>query len=101
MRDAEHQTRIRLGSIIWRTRDFLVLENILNLFARIIPVSGGTSAGRAARNSFIHSVFVDSSPDCAETGGKLAKILEKVRSADWDQTANRIVDTLAVSNLAL
>lgn len=93
--------RTRLGSMLWRTRDFLVLENILNLFARMIPATAGTAAGRANRNAFIRSVFVDSSPDDAETGNKLAKMLETIPTADWEQTASKIIDVLAASNIAL
>ena len=93
--------RTRLGSILWRTREFLVIESILNIFARMIPTTGGTAAGKAARTSFIKSVFVESSPDCAETGQKLAKLLQKVRTADWDHTATQVLDILASSNVAL
>lgn len=93
--------RTRLGSILWRTRDFLVLENILNLFARMIPTTGGTAAGRANRSAFIRSVFVNSSPDDVQTGEKLAKMLEKVPTSDWEETASKIVAILAASNIAL
>jgi hypothetical protein len=67
----------------------------------MIPGTGGTSAGKAARSTFIHSVFVESSPDCADTGKKLTKVLDKVRTTDWDHTATKIIDILALSNIAL
>lgn len=81
--------------------DYLVLESILNLFARMIPASGSTAAGRAARGAFIHSVFVESSPDDAKTGEQLAHMVEHVSTPDWEQTASKIVDVLAASRIEL
>ena len=81
--------------------DYLVVENILNLFARMIPPTNGNAAGRAERDTFIRSVFVQSSPENARTGEKLVKILENVPTSDWDQTAQKIIDTLANCNIAL
>ena len=78
-----------------------MIENILNLFARIMPVTNGNNTGRAERNTFIRSVFVLSSPDDAKTGEQLAKLIESVSSADWEQTSTKIVDILAQSNTAL
>ncbi len=77
------------------------MEIILNLFARMIPPTNGNSAGRANRNAFIRSVFVQSSPDDVKTGEELARMMETVSSADWDLTSSRIVDILAQSNIAL
>ena len=81
--------------------DYLVMECILNLFARMIPSTNGTSSGRAERSAFIRAVFVQSSPDDAKTAQELVKLLENVSNADWDQTAVKIVDLLSVSNIAL
>ncbi|KAF7796768.1 hypothetical protein EIP86_007951 [Pleurotus ostreatoroseus] len=76
------------------------MECILNLFARMIPSTNGTSSGRAERSAFIRAVFVQSSPDDAKTAQELVKLLENVSNADWDQTAVKIVDLLSVSNIA-
>jgi hypothetical protein len=81
--------------------DYLVMESILNLFARMIPPSGSTVAGRATRRAFIQSVFVESSPDDVKTGEKLADMVEHVSTPEWDQTASRIVEVLAASNIGL
>lgn len=77
------------------------MESILNLFARMIPSTNGSLAGRTERSAFIRSVFVQSTPDDVKTGEEVVKLLENVASADWDQTAMDIVDLLASSNIAL
>lgn len=81
--------------------DYLVLESILNLFARMIPPSGSSVTGRMDRRSFIRSVFVDSSPDDVKTGEELADMVEHVSTPVWEDTAARIVDALAHSNIGL
>ncbi|GJE97964.1 hypothetical protein PsYK624_141860 [Phanerochaete sordida] len=90
---------VKLGSMLWRTRDYLAMESILNLFARMIPPSGSTTTGRAERRAFIRAVFVDSNPDDAKTGAELAHMVEHVSTPDWEQTATRIVEALAASNI--
>lgn len=75
------------------------MESILNLFARMTPPSGSTTAGRAERRAFIRAVFVDSNPDDAKTGAELAHMVEHVSTPDWEQTATRIVEALAASNI--
>ena len=67
----------------------------------MIPPSGSSATGRANRRAFIRSVFVDSSPDDVATGEKLADIVEHVTTPDWEQTASKIVEVLASSNVAL
>ncbi|KAJ3554816.1 hypothetical protein NM688_g2911 [Phlebia brevispora] len=90
----------KLGGMLWRTRDYLVMENILNLFAQIIPRTNGTVAGRTERTAFVRSVFLQSTPDDIKTAEEIVKLLERVPSSDWDQTAAKIVDLLASSNIA-
>ena len=67
----------------------------------MIPATNGKARGRAERNAFIRSVFVQSSPDDIKTGEKLAKMLECVPSSDWETTSTKIVYILAGSNIAL
>lgn len=88
-----------LDTKLTSSQDYLVMESILNLFARMIPPSGSTASGRAQRRAFIRSVFVDSSPDDAKTGEELANMVEHVSTPDWEQTSSQIVDTLANSNI--
>lgn len=81
--------------------DFLVLESLLSLFARMIPSTNNTSRGRATRMDFIRSVFVLSSPENATTGEKIVKMLERISTSEWEPTAAKILETLAASNISL
>ncbi|CAL1703773.1 unnamed protein product [Somion occarium] len=89
----------KLGMQIWRTKDFLVLESLLNLFARMMPSTNNTLAGRSSRLAFIRSVF-GSSPENQATGEVLVKMLEHISTRDWEPTAVKILETLASSNIA-
>ena len=77
------------------------MESILDLFARMIPFTNGSSSGRSERSSFIRSVFVQSSPDRAGLGEQLVKMLERVPTSDWEQAASNIVAIIAKSDIAL
>ncbi|CCL98019.1 uncharacterized protein FIBRA_00012 [Fibroporia radiculosa] len=91
----------RIGRVIWRTRDYLALESLLTLFARLLPSIRDASSGRTKRTMFIQSVFVASqSPEVGSLGKTVADILENVSSADWDVTSRKIVDTLSKGSLA-
>lgn len=79
--------------------DYLAMESMLNLFARMIPHSGSKASGRTQRRAFIRSVFVNSSPDDAKMGEELANIVEHVSTPDWEQTSSLIVSKLAGSNI--
>ncbi|KAL6306614.1 hypothetical protein BKA93DRAFT_149887 [Sparassis latifolia] len=100
LRDKEILGGERLGSMIWRTRDYLVMESLLNLFARLLPSTKSSNSGRAKRAAFIHSVFLSSPPpEVGNVGKELVEILERVSSQDWEDTAIRIVEALANANI--
>ncbi|KAI0751808.1 hypothetical protein C8Q80DRAFT_599396 [Daedaleopsis nitida] len=101
LRDEQILGGARLGSCIWRTRDYLALEGLLNLFARVLPSTNKSSSGRAQRTTFIHSVFESTAPpELAHTGRQITEILEHVPTSDWEETSYRIVDALARGNVA-
>ncbi|PCH34902.1 hypothetical protein WOLCODRAFT_155555 [Wolfiporia cocos MD-104 SS10] len=90
----------RFGATIWRTKDFLPLESLLTLFARLLPSTKGTASGRAKRTAFIQSVFIKSSPpETTSIGQKISELLENVPSEDWDVTSRKIAEALAADNL--
>lgn len=92
-------TKFRLSP---RTIDYLPLEGLLNLFARALPSTNKSAAGRARRTAYIQSVFVASAtPEAKATGREVAGLLEDVPSSDWEETAARIIDALANGNIAL
>lgn len=78
----------------------MVLEALLNLFARMLPTANDTASGRARRNAFIANVFLSASEHTA-AGEGIAKILEDVPTSDWEQTAIKLFQALADYNGAL
>ncbi|KZT02012.1 uncharacterized protein LAESUDRAFT_815615 [Laetiporus sulphureus 93-53] len=91
----------RLGNAFWRTKDFLPMESLLNIFARILPSTKEAGSSRAKRSAFIRSVFVcPQLPETADAGQKVAELLEYVPSTEWEETSRRIVDVVAAASLA-
>ncbi|TBU29160.1 hypothetical protein BD311DRAFT_806382 [Dichomitus squalens] len=100
LREAKVLGGERLGSCIWRTRDYLALESLLNLFARALPSTRGSASGRTRRTAFIHSVFLQTAPpESAVVAKEITDLLERVSSSDWDETSLQIVDALARSSI--
>ncbi|OBZ66573.1 hypothetical protein A0H81_13373 [Grifola frondosa] len=91
----------RLGAIIWRTKDYLAIESLLNLFARVLPSTNNSASGRTQRTAFIQSVFVSpTTPEVTVMGQEVAALLEHVPTRDWEETASKIVDVLGRGNIA-
>ncbi|KAI0666118.1 hypothetical protein C8Q78DRAFT_1061541 [Trametes maxima] len=90
----------RLGSCIWRTKDYLALEGLLNIFARALPSTNNSAPGRAKRTAYIHSVFKSCEPpDALGLGTVISQLLEDVPTSNWEDTAVRLVDILAKGNI--
>ncbi|TCD62256.1 hypothetical protein EIP91_007133 [Steccherinum ochraceum] len=87
----------KLGSRFWLTRDYLVLEALLTLFARMLPVTNNTASGRASRSAFIRGVFISSAenPKAEKAGEEIASLLEHLTSKSWEPTGAKIFDILA------
>ena len=81
--------------------EFIVLESLLQLFARILPSTNHSTRGRGARMDFIRSVFVQSSPENKGTGEKICKLLERLSTTEWEPTALKILETFAAANISL
>ena len=81
--------------------DYLPLEGLLNVFARILPSTNKSASGRAQRTSFIQAVFkFTAPPELCEAGGDICSILQNVVTSRWEDTALRIVDVLARASIA-
>ena len=82
--------------------DYLPLECLLNLFARLLPSTNGTASGRAERTAFIRSVFKSPSPpEVSDAGAEICNLLENVPTSNWEETSVKIVDALASANVVL
>ncbi|KAI0820712.1 hypothetical protein BC628DRAFT_1395979 [Trametes gibbosa] len=91
----------RLGSCIWRTRDYLAIEGLLNVFARTIPSTHNSPSGRSKRTAYIDSVFRSCTlPEAIAAGSKIAELLANVPTSNWEETALKIVDILANGNIS-
>ncbi|KAI0333417.1 hypothetical protein GY45DRAFT_1359668 [Cubamyces sp. BRFM 1775] len=100
LRDKDVLGGERLGWCIWRTKDYLALEGLLNVFARALPSTHNTASGRAKRTAYIQSVFITRAPpELTSTGRIIADLLENVPTSDWEETALKIVDVLAKANI--
>ena len=95
------QSWLMIARLMHDKRDYLALENLLNLFARVLPSTNNSVSGRARRTTFIESVFKQSAPpECAAMGTEIAELLEHIPSSDWDETSLKIVKVLAEGNIA-
>ncbi|KAH9933688.1 hypothetical protein B0H21DRAFT_825760 [Amylocystis lapponica] len=100
LRDKDTLGGERIGSLIWRTKDYLALESLLHLFACVLPSTNNSATGRAKRTAFIQTVFVSSPPpESAAAGQTVADILEHVLTSQWEETALKIVNVLAIANI--
>ncbi|KAL5529125.1 hypothetical protein ACEPAG_5099 [Sanghuangporus baumii] len=78
-----------LGLTISKTRDFAVLETLLNLFAILLP----SSSAPPKRSSYIQDVFL-------ERGKDVLDLLDGQSAREWDETATRVLDILASSDIS-
>ncbi|TFY78090.1 hypothetical protein EWM64_g5922 [Hericium alpestre] len=83
----------RLGRVIAKTKDYVALEQLLDLLARLIPPTNNTAKGRASRKLFIEEVFINGGSD-AIPGDDIVKLLEFINSSEWEETSAKIVDIL-------
>ncbi|KAA1471330.1 hypothetical protein DENSPDRAFT_929478 [Dentipellis sp. KUC8613] len=84
----------RLGYVVSITKDYLALEQLLDLFARLIPPTKGSSEGRVLRMQFITEVFLTGARHLAESVD-IVKFLEYIPSSNWEETSAQVVEILA------
>ena len=78
--------------------DFLAVETLFTLFARLLPSINSGHSGRAKRSKFIQEVFLQSPFTC---GRELVQVLEEVSKSAWEDTVTILMDILANNNIAL
>ncbi|KAF9246579.1 hypothetical protein BU15DRAFT_70658 [Melanogaster broomeanus] len=87
----------RLGTAISRSRDYLLIEALLTLFARLLPPTNNTTQGKFKRTKFVKEVL--GSPKLFKCNAELLDIMHNISSTDWDDTAAQIIDALARSDI--
>lgn len=102
--------RGRFGAVIYETKgqifvtwlnnifdfyaDFLALDSLLTLLARLLPIAHNE---RSKRSGFIQDVFMQ--PDISY-GSELTQILEHIKKEDWNDTAARLLDVLSKHDIS-
>jgi hypothetical protein len=76
--------------------DYVVLETLLNLLARLIPSSSDPNK----HLSYIKSVFVISGqfPVC---GQEIVDLLQKEAIKDWEATSTKIINAVAKADISM
>ncbi|KZT26675.1 hypothetical protein NEOLEDRAFT_199803 [Neolentinus lepideus HHB14362 ss-1] len=91
----------RLGAVLYRTKDYLVLENILTLLGRIIPANTAAGTKSPKRTEFLRQVFVLTCPQGKQAMAKeLTDIMESAPTTDWDNTVMTVVEVLARADIS-
>ncbi|KAF7440755.1 hypothetical protein PC9H_001103 [Pleurotus ostreatus] len=96
LRDDKNLGGVRLGHMLFRMRDYLALESLLNLFATLLP----PYKSAAKRSQFIESVFETASPTHISCGKELTDMVQKSPLSEWEITSARIIETLAKNDIA-
>ncbi|KAF8892601.1 hypothetical protein BD779DRAFT_1784199 [Infundibulicybe gibba] len=93
LRDQEVLGGRRIGMVLSCNKDFLAIEALLQLFAKLLPSVAG---GREKRTEFINQVF---DPLTFSTGREIVGLLNSISSTDWDVTSLKIMDILAETDM--
>ncbi|KAI0792899.1 hypothetical protein C8Q75DRAFT_751872 [Abortiporus biennis] len=96
LRDPIYMGSQKLGLQIWLSKDYLVLESLLNLFARLLP----PSHHKTKRAAFMRAVFVEAYEENTKVGQQIVKVIQEFRSTDWDHIAVKVVEVLAASSIS-
>ncbi|KAF8136300.1 hypothetical protein EV363DRAFT_1395418 [Boletus edulis] len=83
----------RLGAAISGTRDYLLLEALLLLFARLLPPTHNAAQGKLRRVKFVKEVL--GSSKLFKCSVELLDVMQNISGTHWDDVAARIIDILA------
>jgi hypothetical protein len=78
--------------------DFVILEGLLNLLARLIP---SATSNKAKHSQFLREVFLQPCFDKGTCGKNIFDILENKSTKVWEDLSAKVVDALAESDIAL
>ncbi|RDB24120.1 hypothetical protein Hypma_008784 [Hypsizygus marmoreus] len=91
LRDQDFLGSKRIGTILSRTRDFLVIEALLELFVKILPAKQDKD-DQESRTRFIKEVF---SPTIFTCSGEILALFETLSTGDWEDIFLQLIDILA------
>ena len=82
--------------------DFLALEALLMLFARLLPSTNSKSeSGQEKRTQFISDVIDSTSLEGTAHAKEIVPVLESVSSNTWEEVSAKILDIFSRSNISL
>ncbi|KAL1728665.1 hypothetical protein EV714DRAFT_285589 [Schizophyllum commune] len=94
LRSSEFLGPKRMGWMLAQTKEFVVIEHLLEVFATALPSS--KDQGGQTRQKYIEDVF---DPALFRCHNEAINILANMRSADWSETSPHIMATLAEGSL--
>uniref|UniRef100_D8PWJ1 Uncharacterized protein n=1 Tax=Schizophyllum commune (strain H4-8 / FGSC 9210) TaxID=578458 RepID=D8PWJ1_SCHCM len=94
LRSSEFLGPKRIGWMLAQTKEFVVIEHLLEVFATALPSS--KDQGGQTRQKYIEDVF---DPALFRCHDEAINILANMRSADWSETSPHIMATLAEGSL--
>lgn len=86
-----------IGIAISQSKDYLVIEALLDIVGWLIPRTNQTEKGATKRTEFIKSLF--GSEKHFSCSSELVDILQYISSSHWEDTVMKILDTLAESDI--
>ncbi|KAG1790595.1 hypothetical protein EV424DRAFT_920453 [Suillus variegatus] len=86
-----------IGIAISQSKDYLVIEALLDIVGWLIPITNQTEKGTVKRTEFINNLFgSDKHFSCSS---ELVNTLQYISSSHWEDTVMKIMDTLARSDI--
>ncbi|KAG0705163.1 hypothetical protein DFH29DRAFT_302869 [Suillus ampliporus] len=86
-----------IGIAISQSKDYLVIEALLNIVGWLIPPTHKTEQGKVKRTEFINDLF--GSETHFSCSHELVGILQYISSSRWEDTSMKVMDVLARSDI--
>ncbi|KAI6006000.1 hypothetical protein EDD15DRAFT_700377 [Pisolithus albus] len=96
LRDRAYLGPARLGIMISTSRDYLITESLLTLFARLLSTERAAD-GESMRTRFMQETL--GSPELFKCNEELARILHEASTSDWNTIAIQLISALAKSDI--
>ncbi|KAG2146912.1 uncharacterized protein EDB93DRAFT_455734 [Suillus bovinus] len=86
-----------IGIAISQSKDYLVIEALLDIVGWLIPITNQTEKGTVKRTEFINDLF--GSKKHFSCSSELVNLLQYISSSHWEDTVMKIMDALARSDI--
>ncbi|KAI6036640.1 hypothetical protein BKA83DRAFT_139551 [Pisolithus microcarpus] len=96
LRDGAYLGPARLGAMISTSRDYLITESLLTLFARLLSTERAAGGG-SMRTQIVQETL--GSPELFKCNEELARILHEASTSDWNTIAIQLISAMAKSDI--